>query len=195
MEAVMEVETQPKYRQRYKRGSGMANPDYPNQNFGEIEDEYWKPVVLHGEAVPKYIVSNYGNIIGPSGFKLKWISRQGYPMVTMYLPHNPFAGHYYRENASGNIQTKVNPHILVATAFLPLDDNIPKELDEYIEIDGQPKHLWSLLPEKTKLWLRSLLHVDHIDGDKGNCHVSNLTFVSSRENQEHVKKQRLESSS
>ena len=181
----------------YMQVKKKVNEHYPNQDFGFIEDEYWKPVILYGITIPRYIVSNYGNVIGPQNRKLKWAKNGGntkyqYPAVGISCDKALFAnsGYTYAEGCN----PKPNVHVLVANAFLPLDDHLPEELNEYIEIDGEPKHLWSLLPDHTKLWIRSLLHVDHIDGDRANPHVSNLTFVSPRANNSHVKKQRLEGS-
>ena len=177
-----------------------VNEHFPNQDFGFIEDEIWKPVVVHGVTVDSYRVSNYGNVIGPQNKKLKWTPRSKaapYPRVSIYF--NPSllepAGYTFKKCKDTDVsKAEVNVHVLVANAFLPINDNIPEELNEYIEIDGQPKHLWSLLPDHTKLWLRSLLNVDHIDNDKSNPHVSNLTFVTPRENNTYVKKQKLEGS-
>ena len=183
-----------------------VNEYYPNQDFGFIDDEYWKPVIVHGVTINKYSVSNYGNVIGPHNKKLKWIRNGGsnfqYPGVSLSCDPETLvnSGYNYSPDKSRIGNTKSvnlvsNVHILVANAFLPLDDNLPEELNEYIEIDGSPKHLWSLFPDHTKRWLRSLLQVDHIDKDKSNPHVSNLTFVSPRANNPYVKKQRLEGSS
>ena len=36
-----------------------VNEYFPNQDFGVIEDEIWKPVVVHGVTVDSYKVSNY----------------------------------------------------------------------------------------------------------------------------------------
>ena len=52
-----------------------VNEYFPNQDFGVIEDEIWKPVVVHGVTVDSYKVSNYGNVIGPQNKKLKWTPR------------------------------------------------------------------------------------------------------------------------
>jgi hypothetical protein len=75
-----------------------------------------------------------------------------------------------------------------------LDEHIPEELDEYVEIDGKTRQIWSLLPDHTKLWIRDLLIVDHIDNNKANPHVSNLTFTTNRKNNKYVKAQLSESS-
>ena len=184
-----------------------VNEAFPNQDFGFIEDEYWKPVIVHGVTMHNYIVSNYGNVIGPQNRKLKWTRRSKinmYPRVGICfdpIRYTEKFGHTYRLLTSKNkpnckvSKLDADVHILVANAFLPLDENIPEELKEYIEIDGQPKQLWSLLPDHTKLWIRSLLYVDHIDNDKSNPHVSNLAFVSPRGNNPSVKKQRIEGGS
>tara|TARA_B100000287_G_C20169747_1_gene597755 strand:- start:31 stop:585 length:555 start_codon:yes stop_codon:yes gene_type:complete len=177
-----------------------VNIHYPNQDFGEIEDEYWKTVILHGVPVEKYIVSNYGNVIGPQNKKLTWRKNGGstqYPGVGLSCDRALFENRGFvptNLNYKKAVTFTVNVHILVANAFLPLDDNIPEELDEYVEIDGKTRQIWSMLPDHTKLWIRSLLNVDHIDNDKSNPHVSNLTFVSPRKNNSHVKKQALEGS-
>ena len=179
-----------------------VNQFYPNQDFGIIEDEYWSPVIIHGVTLNKYRVSNYGNVIGPANKKLKWMNngpkRSQYPGVSLScdpaLLENSEYTYAPDKSRVNTVALNARVHVLVANAFLSLDDNLPEELNEYIEIDGQPKHLWSLFPDHTKLWIRSLLNVDHIDNDKGNPHVSNLTYVSPRQNQEYVKRQRLEGS-
>jgi len=180
-----------------------VNIHYPNQDFGFIEDEYWKTVILHGVTIDKYTVSNYGNVIGPQNKKLTWKKNGGnilnqYPAVSLscdrtlfeskgsFVPTNPIY-----KNA---VKYTSNVHILVANAFLSLDENIPEELDEYVEIDGKTRQIWSMLPDHTKLWIRALLNVDHIDNDRSNPHVSNLKFTSPRKNNSHVKKQALEGS-
>ena len=189
----------------------QVNIHYPNQNFGFIEDEYWKPAIVHGVTLDTYSVSNYGNVIGPRNKKLKWNKNGGnplsqYPAVSMscnpalfadtgYVP-NPLKLRSGKPGFSKAVTLVSNVHVLVANAFLPLDENIPEELDEYVEIDGKTRQIWSLLPNHTKAWLRSLLHVDHIDNDKSNPHVSNLRFISPRANNSHNKKKKaLEGSS
>ena len=180
-----------------------VNEVFPNQDFGFIEDEYWKPAIVHGVTMDNYIVSNYGNVIGPQNKKLKWTRRSAkndYPRVGLYFNPNIYEeklGHkYLRRTKSGEVsKIDVDVHILVANAFLPLDENIPEELDEYVEIDGKTRQIWSLLPNHTKTWIRSLLYVDHIDNDRSNPHVSNLNFVSPRQNNTDVKKQRIEGGS
>ena len=172
------------------------NQHFPNQDFGFIEDEYWKPAIMHGKTIDGYTVSNYGNVIGPKGYKLKWTGRsktQPYPSVHMYFDPD-FFEHHYPLNTAGNADAQINVHILVANVFLPLDENIPEELDKYIEIDGRSVHLWSLFTEEQKLWIRSLLQVDHIDNDKSNPHVDNLQFTNFYANNIHIKKALNESS-
>ena len=195
-----------KERLFYMQVEKRVNEHYPKQDFGFIDDEYWKPVIVHGVTIDKYSVSNYGNVIGPHNKKLKWVKNGGnkysqYPAVSLSCDPESLAdsGYDYVPDRTRISRTKSfnvvsNAHVLVANVFLPLDDNIPQELQEYIEIDGRPKHLWSLLPDHTKAWLRSLLHVDHIDNDRGNPHVSNLRFISPRANNSYVKKKALEGS-
>ena len=161
------------------------NENYPNQNFEFIEDEYWKPVIYHGKVIEKYTVSNYGNVIGPRGYKLKWTPRsKTAPYPSVHLPMQPGL---FEHDYEGR-QNQVNVHILVANAFLPLDENIPEEIDGFIEIDGRSIHLWSLFTEKQKRWIRSLLQVDHIDDDINNPHVDNLHFTTPYKNNTHIKK-------
>jgi len=119
VKAVKEVKVLKKRKNNvdyYVSGSGATNTDFPTQKFGEVEDEYWKPLILHGEPVPRYTVSNYGNVIGPKGYKLKWNKNKGYAEVNIYLPQQTFAGHTYAPN-SGRPFTCAGVHVLVANAF------------------------------------------------------------------------------
>jgi hypothetical protein len=170
---------------------------FPDQPLHEIEDEIWKPVVYHGAVVEKYFVSNYGNIIGPQNKKLKWVDRQGYPSISLMLPKT-FAGYEYDSAAKGNRRRlSVGVHILVANAFLPLSDKqfLPESLKEEIQVGGVKASFWDICPESIKAFIRSCLHVDHIDANPCNPKLSNLRYVSPRENNHYIKKAQLDNES
>lgn len=164
---------------------------FPDQPLHELEDEVWKPVVVHGHVVEGYHVSSYGNVIGPQGKKLKWIERAGYPSVTVMVDKE-FAGYTYESSNTSANRKRLNVcvHTLVANAFLPLSntDVLPDSLNRQVTIGKTTFNFWDICPDDIKEFIRSCLNVDHIDANKSNSHVNNLRYVSPRENNHYIKK-------
>lgn len=170
---------------------------FPDQPMGIYPDEESRPVIYHGAVVENYFVTNYGNVIGPQGKKLKWVDRQGYPSISLMLP-KVFAGYEYDSSTSWERKrVSVAVHILVANAFMPLSEReyLPAMLKEEISLGSISVPFWDVCPDTVKSFIRSCLNVDHIDADKTNPHVSNLRYVSPRENNHHIKKAQLENES
>lgn len=175
----------------------VYNNKFPEQFTREIVNEEWRPAISHlGTKVKNTQVSNYGNVIGPQGRVLKWVDRGGgYPSVSIMVSELEGGYQYDKSSVSSVKKLSTTVHSLVANTFLPLEDNLPEVFREYVEINGIAYRQWDLFSDNLKSYIRSLFHVDHIDGNRANPHVSNLRYVSPRENNHHIKKALLENES
>lgn len=176
------------WKQFYKltKPRHSAPPKFPNQRFEVIPDEEFRPLVLRTKpdiVTDKYKISQYGNVIGPEGTKLRWSDQNGYPHVSLSLPISIFPDFVGSPNTNKDstglkctTQLKnVAVHRAVANTFLPRP--VPEPFQE----------LWETLTEDQQRWVQQGYIVDHIDGDKGNPHVSNLQYLTMWENSVHVK--------
>lgn len=182
---------------RWKKKFGLTKPKSPlsnvigNQRLEEIEDEIWKPIITSRFDASAYKISQYGNIIGKQGRKLKWCDMAGYASVKISLSYDDyFDGAFIPKSATrwnplGNkaktgkqVHQNIKPHQLVAEFFLPKP--VPLCFSE----------LWPTLNEKQKKWIQSVYIVDHIDDDGFNPHVDNLRWVTTYENNHRVKNER-----
>ena len=162
-------------------------PKFSNQRFEYIPDEEFRPLVLRIKpniVTDKYKISQYGNVIGPEGVKLRWANKQGYPHVGLSLPIDIFpdfvgAANTNKDSTGLKCTTQfknIAVHRAVANTFLPRP--VPEPFQE----------IWHTLTEAQQRWAQQGYIVDHIDEDKSNPHVSNLQYLTMWENSFHVKK-------
>ncbi|MAD25675.1 MAG: hypothetical protein CMO44_16065 [Verrucomicrobiales bacterium] len=180
---------------RWRQKFGYTNPIRPrdsvtgNQILGEIEDEIWKPIVTDQYDASPYKISQYGNIMGKKGKKLKWSSMNGYAGCQLSLSYDDFKGSFIPKSSTGlsvnndykygkQVKVGVKPHIFVAEHFLPKP--VPLCFSE----------LWHTLNAKQQKWIQSVYIIDHIDDNGLNPHVDNLRWVTPYENNHRVKKER-----
>jgi len=148
----------------------------------EWTDQELRPVIYQGKIVPDYKIAKDGLIISYKLYKegraLTWTAVGGvghkYPAVKLMIPiqnlrHQDTTSADYKPTTE-NMGRKCKVHILVADAWL--DDSCPEDLEPY----------WNMFSDELKAILRPYFHIDHIDDNKHNAHVSNLKFVSPREN-------------
>jgi hypothetical protein len=151
--------------------------DYAKNNTGDdFPGEIYKPVRFMGAIWNKYIVSQYGTIIGPAGKKLKWSHRSKndhYPRVSLRINDEPtaFMKRLVRDRIDGVV------HRIVAETHLPISENLPYEFHD----------IRRYLTQDHFNILERLFIVDHIDGDKGNPCVDNLQWIT-HYNNNHVNK-------
>ena len=176
------------WKQFYKLTKPRNNtpPKFSNQNLGIIEDEEFRPIVLRlnpNIITDKYKISQYGNVIGPGGIKLRWGNQNGYPHVVLSLPKDTFpdfvgkANTYTDSTGLKSTQQLKNlaVHRAVANTFLPRP--VPEPFQS----------IWHTLTEEQQGWAQQAYIVDHIDGDKSNPHVNNLQYLTMWQNSIHVK--------
>ena len=148
----------------------------------EWNGQEFRPLVYQGQVVPGYEIAKDGLIISykqtKEGRPLSWgaVGAVGakYPAVKIAVPlENVYFQHTntneYRKTTN-TVGRKVKLHILVADSWL--DNGCPKDLEPF----------WNMFSDELKAILRPYFHIDHIDDNKQNPHVSNLKFVSPREN-------------
>ena len=141
-----------------------------------------KPIVRYGVSLPGYYATKSGKIY--SAKTNKFISlfkgKDGYLRCSLSLPVGTFDDHsYYKSNfkrASFNLQQDV--HRLIAETFIPIDDNPPIPIED-----------WNKTPETAKQFIRESANIDHIIPDLSNNSVSNLRWVTPKQNNSHRKKQ------
>jgi len=161
-------------------------PIFSNQRLEFIPDEEFRPLVLRLKpdiVTDKYKISQYGNVIGPQGVKLRWGNRHGYPYIGLSLPIDIFPDFIGVANTNKDstglkcaTQRKTTAvHRAVANTFLPRP--VPEPFQE----------IWHTLTEAQQRWAQLGYIVDHIDGDRSNPHVSNLQYLTMWENSKHVK--------
>ena len=153
----------------------------------ELNGQKFRPVIYQGITLEKYKIAPDGlvrSLHRKEEQSMSWTATGArgwkYPGVTLAVPCENLqyvdktkSTYKKRTNTS---QRKVKVHILVADAW---GDEMacPREFEPY----------WDNLPLAVKKIMRKFFEVDHIDNNKLNNHVDNLRFVSSRDNQYHVK--------
>ena len=178
------------WKQVYKltKPRNSTPPKFSNQNLGSIADEEFRPIVLRTKPdiiTDKYKISQYGNVIGPEGHKLRWSNQKGYPHVGLSLSNDIFPDFVGAANTNMDstglkctTQYKnIAVHRAVANTFLPRP--VPEPFQE----------IWHTLTEAQQRWAQQGYIVDHIDGDRSNPHVSNLQYLTMWQNSIHVKGQ------
>ena len=162
--------------------------------FGEYNDDY-KPVIRNGVKLPGYYATRDGRIY--SAKTNKFISlytsspskNKFYYACSLSLPKGIFS-----KKGSGTeheffvpswkkttFNLKIEVHRLIAETFIPIDENPPIPMEDWINT-----------PETAKQFIRDSALVDHIDDDSSNNHADNLRWVTPKQNNLHRKKQELE---
>jgi len=150
----------------------------------DIDGEDWRPVVSRGVTFSRYLVSNYGRILGPRG-KVSVGKKVGGGYLALDLTftveetktYTQFTNTIRGERRVANLTM----HGLVAETFMPIRDNLPPEWANV---------RWSLTQDHFNI-LQRLYMVDHINGDKHDNRVANLRYVTSYQNNSVVKKVQL----
>jgi len=165
--------------------------------FGENNEDF-KPLIRYGLKIPGYYATRDGRIY--SAKRHKFISQftssnyheknfgKKYLACSLSLPkdfflnnmgskHNYFVPHFKKN--SFNI--KVEVHRLIAETFIPIDENPPIPMEDWIKT-----------PESAKQFIRESAVVDHIEPDTSNNSADNLRWVTPRQNNTYRKKQELE---
>lgn len=155
-----------------------------------------KPVIVDGEEIPGYFVSNLGKVyctkhkvgMGKLGFRtiiddsrmfelslvMKRVKGKDYvsAQVGLTIPDNVLTEYdYARRRENNQRMLKKYVHQLVMSAFRPIDDYPPIPKDE-----------WDKCPESAKKWIKETVIINHIDHNPLNNHVDNLEYVTAREN-------------
>lgn len=160
-------------------------PVYEGQELRDLQ--------CRGHKVPGYKITQDGVVISYRQYKdkgkvLKWTQRSmtaDYPCITIVVPEEQVDDKTidkdsanFRNAAEGSIRRKEYIHILVAETWLDFESQCPEHLEPW----------WPTLPIELKQELRQYFHIDHIDTNRWNPHMSNLKFVSARSNNANTKK-------
>ena len=149
--------------------------------FGDESE--MKPLVRYGVNLPGYYATRCGKIFSTktNRFISLFVGKCGYLRCSLSLPIDIFEDHnYFKQNdkrVSFNLQQDV--HRLIAETFLPIDNNPPIPIED-----------WNKTPETAKQFIRESANVDHIIPDLSNNSVSNLRWVTPKQNNTHRKKQK-----
>lgn len=141
-----------------------------------------KQVVRFGVKLPGYYATKSGKIFSTktNRFISLFEGKHGYLRCSLSLPVDTFDDHsYFKSNfkkMTFNLQQEV--HRLIAETFLPIDDNPPIPIED-----------WNKTPETAKQFIRESAIVDHIIPDLSNNSISNLRWVTPKQNNPHRKKQ------
>jgi hypothetical protein len=162
------------------------NKTFPLQRLEYIEDEEWQPLKVEELICHGYKISQYGNILGKKGKKLRWTSSRGYPFCCVSLSVDDFKDIDYKPTppspfgyAEKNQRIQgITIHRVMANIY------IPKPIPECF------LGIWNTLTDEQKKWIQSVYIVDHIDNNKGNVSIDNLQWITPPENNHYFKKQR-----
>ena len=157
--------------------------------FGE---EKFRPVVRLGIAgykvVPEYYVSKSCEVYSTKTRRyltMQSDQRDKYAKLSLQLPIDLFPEDdfaYHRDNDKSN-RVSFDAHRIVKEAWHPIDLYPPTRLEsdwnQVITPDmvGQPR-----IPDNWKQWVRETAAIDHVDGNPKNNNLSNLEYVTPKEN-------------
>lgn len=149
----------------------------------EIDDEEWRPIVSRGATFSRYLISNYGRVIGPRGKRSTGKVSGMYKGLDIHMTPEeieeyPQFTNYFKGNVR-IINAKI--HGLVAETFMPIKDNLPSEWAD-VRFTLKDSHFYLL---------QRLYNIDHINGEKHDNRVANLRYVTAYQNNTSVKKKLL----
>ena len=155
--------------------------------FGE---EDFKPVIRFGKVLPDYYASKDGRVWSEKRHKFMTSFAQYYKKYSgekklslmrfaFTIPDNLYEDHKHRKTSTSRNVCKidVSAHRVVAETWMPID--------EYPPI---PKEDWNKCPESAKQFMRDSAIIDHIDNNPRNNDISNLQWVTPKENEFNRKK-------
>ena len=182
--------------------SDIKNPDY-------TDVEQWTPVVFRYKVIPNYFVSSWGRLRGPKG---KLLKRRPYPALPMRyknIQNNfPFPYDYINKSGGTYVQclkvdftfdkdlfedydyrspcqkTRKGTRMKATSTVHKLVMNSFKPHDQYPVLE---KEVWDNTPEEAKHIINEMVIIDHLDDNPTNNHISNLAYVTPRENCHYVK--------
>ena len=140
-----------------------------------------KQIVRFGKELPGYYATKSGKIFSTKTNKFisMFPGKNGYLSCSLSLPIDIFEDHSYFKSdfkrVTFNLQQQV--HRLIAETFIPIDNNPPIPIED-----------WNKTPETAKQFIRESANVDHIIPDLSNNSVSNLRWVTPKQNNSHRKK-------
>jgi hypothetical protein len=159
------------------------------------DEEIWKPLVRLGRAIPGYMISTHGRILGKKNQILKpsYNATGGYAKHQLYVRRGFFGDEYEYalHHASKNLMTvTIRVHKAVMETHNPIKDNPPFRdiLPEDYENCSDVVKEWI---DNANQWIAATAFIDHIDDDVRNNHVSNLRWVTPKQNQIHHKAHEL----
>jgi len=159
--------------------------------FGEYNEDF-KPLVRYGLKIPGYYATRDGKIY--SAKTNKFISQftsssfsnksKKYLACSLSIPKDLFLNNYefwVHSSKKTSFNMKIEVHRLIAETFIPIDENPPIPMEDWIKT-----------PESAKQFIRESAVVDHIEPDTSNNSADNLRWVTPRQNNPYRKKKELE---
>ena len=153
-------------------------------------DEEFKPVIRFGKVLPDYYVSKDGRVWSEKTNKFMNPFAQYYKKYNgekklskinfaFTIPDDLYEDYKHRKTTTAVNVCKIDlsAHRVVAETWMPID--------EYPPI---PKEDWNKCPESAKQFMRDSAIIDHIDNNPRNNDISNLQWVTPKENEFNRKK-------
>jgi hypothetical protein len=154
-----------------------------------------KPVIFRGKQIEGYYINDEGQVFTDykvalcsviKKFKrikteelvpIKSYDKKSKLDITLTFPDDLFEYNFRSRTNNNRSCVSVSVHSLVMETFHPIDEYPPERL----------KIVWNQLPEEARQWIRETVVINHIDHDYTNNKLSNLEYVTPRENSRKAK--------
>jgi hypothetical protein len=154
-----------------------------------------KPLIFRGKQMEGYYINDDGQVFTDYKvstcsitkkfkkikteklFPIKAYDKKTNLNITLTFSKDLFEYNFRSRDQNDRVCVGVSVHSLVMETFRPINEYPPDRL----------KGVWNQIPEEAKEWIRETVVINHIDHDYTNNKLSNLEYVTPRENSRKAK--------